>query len=73
MLQVASSATSSDSQRLSANSRSASGVVAIRPADLQVDVQPGVVYAAINHALRPHGLFFPPSPGGSAEVATIGP
>ena len=42
------------------------------PEDLQVDVQPGVVYAALNRALRPHGLFFPPSPGGSADVATIG-
>jgi D-lactate dehydrogenase (cytochrome) len=47
-------------------------VVAIRPADLQVDVQPGVVYATLNHHLRPHGLFFPPSPGGSADWATIG-
>ncbi len=46
--------------------------VAARPADLQVDVQPGVVYADLNRALRPHGLFFPPSPGGSAAVATIG-
>src|SRR3989449_3937750 len=47
-------------------------VVAIRPEDLQVDVQPGVVYAALNRQLRPHGLFFPPSPGGSAAAATIG-
>src|SRR2546425_13372746 len=47
-------------------------VVAIRAEDLQVDVQPGVVYAALNRQLRPHGLFFPPSPGGSADVATIG-
>src|SRR5438552_12935893 len=47
-------------------------VVSVRPADLQVDVQPGVVYAALNRRLRPHGLFFPPSPGGSAELATIG-
>ncbi|HEY3189686.1 MAG TPA: FAD-binding oxidoreductase [Solirubrobacteraceae bacterium] len=47
-------------------------VVAVRPEDLQVDVQPGVVYAALNRHLRPHGLFFPPSPGGSADVATIG-
>src|SRR5438067_9082622 len=47
-------------------------VVAVRPADLQVDVQPGVVYASLNRRLRPHGLFFPPSPGGSADVATIG-
>ena len=47
-------------------------VVSVRPEDLQVDVEPGVVYAALNRALRPHGLFFPPSPGGSADVATIG-
>jgi D-lactate dehydrogenase (cytochrome) len=48
------------------------GILAVRPADLQVDVQPGVVYAALNRALRPEGLFFPPSPGGSAAVATVG-
>ena len=47
-------------------------VVAVRPEDLQVDVQPGVVYAALNRTLRPHGLFFPPAPGGSADVATVG-
>jgi D-lactate dehydrogenase (cytochrome) len=47
-------------------------VVAVRPDDLQVDVQPGVVYAALNRQLRPHGLFFPPSPGGSADWATVG-
>jgi D-lactate dehydrogenase (cytochrome) len=47
-------------------------VVAVRAEDLQVDVQPGVVYAALNRALRPHGLFFPPAPGGSADVATVG-
>jgi len=47
-------------------------VVAVRPEDIQVDVQPGVVYASLNRTLRPHGLFFPPSPGGSADVATVG-
>src|SRR5262249_37189369 len=47
-------------------------VVAVRPADLQVDVEPGVVYAELNRGLRRHGLFFPPSPGGSADVATVG-
>lgn len=47
-------------------------VTTIRPADLQVDVQPGVVYASLNRALREHGLFFPPSPGGSADWATVG-
>ena len=47
-------------------------VVAVRGADLQVDVEPGVVYAELNRRLRPHGLFFPPSPGGSADWATVG-
>ena len=47
-------------------------VLDVRPGDLQVDVEPGVVYADLNRALRPHGLFFPPSPGGSSDVATIG-
>jgi D-lactate dehydrogenase (cytochrome) len=47
-------------------------VIAVRADDLQVDVQPGVVYATLNRTLRPCGLFFPPSPGGSSDVATIG-
>jgi D-lactate dehydrogenase (cytochrome) len=47
-------------------------LVGVRAADLQVDVEPGVVYADLNRQLRPHGLFFPPSPGGSADWATVG-
>jgi len=47
-------------------------VLEVRAADLAVRVEPGVVYEHLNHALRPHGLFFPPSPGGSADSATIG-
>jgi D-lactate dehydrogenase (cytochrome) len=47
-------------------------VVEIRAADLLVRVEPGLVYDRLNHALRPHGLFFPPSPGGSSDSATIG-
>jgi len=47
-------------------------VLAVRAGDLQVDVEPGVVYAALNRELRPSGLFFPPSPGGSADWATVG-
>ncbi len=31
-----------------------------------------MVYDRLNEELRPHGLFFPPSPGGSADSATIG-
>lgn len=48
-------------------------VLEIRADDLQVDVEPGVVYAELNRQLRPTGLFFPPSPGGSSDVATIPP
>src|SRR5262249_44454734 len=40
--------------------------------DLQVTVQPGIVYNHLNEQLKPYGLFFPPSPGGSSDVATIG-
>ncbi len=47
-------------------------VLEIRAADLSVRVEPGVVYERLNQALRPHGLFFPPSPGGSSDSATIG-
>jgi D-lactate dehydrogenase (cytochrome) len=47
-------------------------VLAVRRDDLQADVQPGVVYDALNRALRSAGLVFPPSPGGSGDVATIG-
>jgi D-lactate dehydrogenase (cytochrome) len=47
-------------------------VLEVRPADLSVRVEPGVVYDRLNEELSPHGLFFPPSPGGSADSATIG-
>jgi len=46
-------------------------IVEIRENDLQVVVQPGIVYDALNAKLRRLGLFFPPAPG-SAAVATIG-
>jgi len=42
------------------------------PEERRVTVGPGMVYDRLNHLLRPNGLFFPPSPGGSADVATIG-
>ena len=47
-------------------------VLAVNRDDLQVDVEPGVVYDALNRRLRSDGLIFPPSPGGSGDVATIG-
>lgn len=46
-------------------------IVQVNEDDLQVTVQPGIVYDALNAALRRLGLFFPPAPG-SADVATIG-
>jgi D-lactate dehydrogenase (cytochrome) len=47
-------------------------IVAVYTNDLQVTVQPGIVYNHLNEQLKPYGLFFPPSPGGSSDVATIG-
>ena len=35
-------------------------------------VEPGVIYDNLNNRLRDTGLFFPPSPGGSSDTATIG-
>ncbi|HPC12227.1 MAG TPA: FAD-binding oxidoreductase, partial [candidate division Zixibacteria bacterium] len=42
------------------------------PEDLQVEVQPGLIYDDLNRRLKDDGLFFPPSLGGSGDVATIG-
>jgi len=47
-------------------------IVAVHAEDLQVTVQPGIVYNQLNEQLKSYGLFFPPSPGGSSDVATIG-
>ncbi|MBI3757284.1 MAG: FAD-binding oxidoreductase [Deltaproteobacteria bacterium] len=47
-------------------------IVAVHAEDLQVTVQPGIVYNQLNEQLKLSGLFFPPSPGGSSDVATIG-
>ena len=46
-------------------------VLEISPEDLQVQVQPGIIYDELNKQLARHGLFFPPAPG-SSDVATIG-
>jgi len=35
-------------------------------------VEAGVIFDRLNERLRPTGLFFPPTPGGSADAATIG-
>lgn len=43
-------------------------VLKIRPADLQVDVQPGVLRKNLNHQTGQFGLFFPPDPGADASI-----
>ncbi len=43
-------------------------ILAIRPEDLQVDVQPGVLRKELNRQLGRHGLFFPPDPGADATI-----
>ncbi len=47
-------------------------IVEVHQEDLQVSVQPGIVYQRLNEQLSPWGMFFPPSPGGSSDVTTIG-
>lgn len=46
-------------------------IIELREEDLQVVVQPGIVYDELNAQLGKKGLFFPPAPG-SSDVATIG-
>ena len=47
-------------------------ITKIHEDDLQVVVQPGIIYDDLNNKLKNYGLFFPPSPGGSGDIATIG-
>ena len=46
-------------------------VLDVRPADFQVDVQPGVFGSAVDEAVGSHGLFFPPLPS-SGDISTVG-
>ena len=46
-------------------------IIEIEIDNLQVQVEPGVIPAKLNEALKPHGFFFPPDPGSSA-MCTIG-
>lgn len=46
-------------------------VLEVRPDDRQVDVEPGVIGAAVDEAVASDGLFFPPLPT-SGDIATIG-
>lgn len=43
-------------------------ILEIRPQDLQVVVQPGVVFQELNKQLVRYGLFFPPDPGAPATI-----
>jgi len=43
-------------------------ILAVKAADFQVDVEPGLVYQDLNEHLRHSGLFFPPDPGARATV-----
>ena len=47
-------------------------IIALYPDDLQVTVQPGIIYDNLNEKLKHEGLFFPPAPGGSGDIATVG-
>lgn len=46
-------------------------VISINPIDMQVTVQPSIVYEDLNKYLSSYGLFFPPDPG-SGRSCTIG-
>jgi D-lactate dehydrogenase (cytochrome) len=43
-------------------------IIAIRPQDLQADVQPGVFRKTLNGHAGRSGLFFPPDPGADATI-----
>jgi D-lactate dehydrogenase (cytochrome) len=43
-------------------------ILELREEDLQVRVEPGVIYKELNHFLSRYGLFFPPDPGASASI-----
>ena len=46
-------------------------ILAIRPEDTLCKVEPGVVDDDLNRALKPYGVFYPPTPA-SSRIATIG-
>jgi D-lactate dehydrogenase (cytochrome) len=46
-------------------------VLDVRPKDFQIDVEPGVLGAAVNDAVDDHDLFLPPLPQ-SGDISTVG-
>lgn len=46
-------------------------VLAVRPDDFQIDVEPGVMGNVVDETAAEHGMFFPPMPS-SANLSTIG-
>jgi len=46
-------------------------ILEINPCDVYCRVEPGVVDDDLNAALKPHGVFYPPTPA-SSRIATIG-
>lgn len=46
-------------------------ILEIRPQDMLCKVEPGVVDDDLNRALKPYGMFYPPTPA-SSKIATIG-
>ncbi|WP_247728908.1 FAD-binding oxidoreductase [Halovivax limisalsi] len=46
-------------------------VVAYRPDDFQIDVEPGIIGSAVDDRVARDGLFFPPLPS-SGDISTIG-
>ena len=46
-------------------------ILSVRPADRQMDLQPGVMGSELDPAAGKHGLFFPPLPS-SGDISTIG-
>jgi glycolate oxidase subunit GlcD len=53
------------------NFRRMNNVLQVFEKDLQVCVEPGVVYDELNAKIQPFNLFFPPDPG-SSSICTIG-
>ena len=46
-------------------------IIDIRPQDLYVKVEPGIINDELNKVLKPYGFFFPPTPS-SGTICTVG-